>query len=129
MEYLIGAILAAAVCAFAMLTGFDRDRAFYPTVLIVIGSYYILFAAMGATARTLLIESLFLGLILAVAVAGFKTDLFLVAAGLAGHGVFDYFHHRFIGNPGVPAWWPGFCLAFDIVAGAWLAGMLTRRRD
>jgi len=25
-------------------------------------------------------------------------------------------HHRFISNPGVPAWCPGFCLAFDVVA-------------
>ena len=47
MEYLIGVVLAAVVCAFAMLTGFDRDRVFYPTLLIVIATYYILFAVMG----------------------------------------------------------------------------------
>ena len=49
MEYLIGAGLALAVCAFALLAGFDRDRVFYPTLLIVVASYYILFAAMGAS--------------------------------------------------------------------------------
>ena len=38
MEYLIGVVLAAVVCAFALLTGFDRDRVFYPTVLIVIAT-------------------------------------------------------------------------------------------
>ena len=44
MEYVIGVVLAAAVCAVAMLAGFDRDRVFYPTLLIVIATYYILFA-------------------------------------------------------------------------------------
>jgi hypothetical protein len=57
MEYLIGVILTLAVAAFAAVIGFDRERAFYPTVLIVIASYYALFAVMGASTRTLIIES------------------------------------------------------------------------
>ena len=39
MEYLIGVTLTLAVAAFAAVVGFDRERAFYPTVLIVIASY------------------------------------------------------------------------------------------
>ena len=50
-----------------------------------------------------------------------------MAAALGGHGVFDFFHHRFIENPGVPVWWPGFCLAFDLLAGGFLAVLLIRR--
>ena len=72
-------------------------------------------------------ESLAAGIFLAVAVAGFKKNLWLVVAALAGHGVFDYFHHLLIDNPGVPIWWPGFCLAFDILAGGFLAVLLMRR--
>jgi hypothetical protein len=64
----------------------------------------------------------------AVAVAGFQKNLWVVVAGLAGHGVFDFFHHGVIENPGVPVWWPGFCLSFDVVAGMFLAGLLLRRR-
>jgi len=56
MEYLIGLILSLAVAGFAVVSGFDRERAFYPTVLIVIASYYVLFAVMGASRRTLIIE-------------------------------------------------------------------------
>ena len=56
MEYLIGLILSLAVAGFAAVIGFDRERAFYPTVLIVIASYYVLFAAMGASRRALIIE-------------------------------------------------------------------------
>jgi hypothetical protein len=43
---------------------------------------------------------------------------------MMGHGVFDSVHHWFIENPGVPHWWPGFCLAFDVILGAWLAPRL-----
>jgi hypothetical protein len=127
MEYFIGVALSAAVFLLAMLTGFDRDRAFYPTLLIVIATYYILFATMGTSANALPAESLVAGLFLVMAIAGFKNNLWLVVAALAGHGVFDLFHHRFIQNSGVPEWWPGFCLAFDFVAGGCLAWLLIRR--
>jgi len=56
MEYLTGLILSLAVAISAAIIGFDRERAFYPTVLIVIASYYVLFAAMGASRRALIIE-------------------------------------------------------------------------
>lgn len=127
MEYLIGVVLSIAVCVFALLAGFDRDRVFYPTMLAVIATYYILFAAMGASNLAIWIESLVAGLFLGIAVAGFKTNLWLVVAALAGHGVFDFFHHLFIENPGVPGWWPGFCLAFDVIAGGFLALLLIKR--
>jgi hypothetical protein len=43
MEYLIGLILPLVVAGFAIILGFDRGRSFYPTVLIVIASYYVFF--------------------------------------------------------------------------------------
>jgi hypothetical protein len=128
MEYLIGVVLALAVCVSATLLGLDRDRAFYPTVMIVIASYYALFAAMGGSARALVIESAVITVFLAAAVFGFKRSLWLVVAGLVAHGVFDFVHGHLIANPGVPAWWPTFCLAYDAVAGAYLAWLLIRRR-
>ena len=127
MEYMIGAGLAVVVCAFAMLAGFDRDRVFYPTLLTVIATYYILFAVMASSTPALIIESAVAGTFLVLAVAGFKKNLWLIVAALAGHGVFDLFHHLFIQNPGVPVWWPGFCLSFDVLAGGFLAVLLIRR--
>jgi hypothetical protein len=129
MEYLIGIGLALVVCCFAMLAGFDRDRVFYPTLVIVVASYYVLFAAMGSSMPALVLESVIAAAFLALAVAGFKKSLWIVVAALAGHGVFDFFHHLFIRNPGVPAWWPGFCLGFDVLAGGFLAMLLMRRSD
>ena len=127
MGYLIGICLAVVVCAFATLVGFDRDRVFYPMLLIVIATYYILFAVIGSSTPALVWESLIASAFLALAVAGFKKSLWLIVAALAGHGVFDFFHRLFIHNPGVPAWWPGFCLSFDALAGAFLAMLLMRR--
>jgi hypothetical protein len=46
VEYLTGLLLSVAVARFATAIGLDRERAFYPTVLMVIASYYVLFAAM-----------------------------------------------------------------------------------
>jgi hypothetical protein len=48
MEYLIGLILSLAVAGFAAIIGFDRQRAFYPTVLIVIASYYSIVRCDGS---------------------------------------------------------------------------------
>jgi hypothetical protein len=128
MEYLIGVVLAAVTCVFfGMLAGFDRERIFYPMMLPPVATYYILFAAMGGSTSALTIESLVACIFLMAAVVGFKKNLWLAAAGLAGHGVFDFFHHLVIQNPGVPVWWPGFCGSFDVVAGGFFAVLLARR--
>lgn len=127
MPYLIGIAIAIIVCLFAALTGFDRDRVFYPTVVLVVAHYYILFAVMGATMHIVLEESIAATAFIVLAVVGFKTSQWITAAALAGHGVYDWFHHLIIQDPGVPAWWPAFCMSFDVLAGAILSILLLRR--
>ena len=87
MPYVIGIVLSAGVAVFARYVGFDRDRAFYPTVMIVIASYYVLFAAMSGSVQTVVIESVVMTLFAAAAVAGFKSSAWIVIGALAGHGV------------------------------------------
>jgi hypothetical protein len=70
---------------------FDRDRALYPVLAIVIASYYGLFAITG--------------------------------------GIFDFIHANLIPNPGVPAWWLGFCLTYDIATAGYLASILRSRLE
>jgi len=127
MEYLIGLALSLAVAGFAATLDLDRERAFYPTLLIVIATYYVLFGVMGGSARALALEIAAASAFLVMAVLGFKRNLWLVAGAIVGHGVFDFVHHWFIENPGVPSWWPGFCLTFDVVFGGALAARLMRR--
>jgi hypothetical protein len=83
---------------------------------------------MGGSLQALAVESLVIVAFLGASVAGFKHSLWLVVAALAAHGVFDFIHGRLIANPGVPAWWPRFCLAYDVVAAAYLASLLSRSR-
>jgi hypothetical protein len=128
MALLIGALLAFAVGVFATSTGLDRDRAFYPTVTIVIASYYVLFAVMGGSNEALVIESIVGTLFLIVAVAGFRLSLWLVVVALVAHGIFDFIRGEAISNAGVPIWWPQFCLTYDVTAAGYLAWLLKRRR-
>jgi hypothetical protein len=125
---LVGALLAFSVGLFATGLGLDRDRAFYPLVTIVVASYYALFAVMGASTHALALESLACAVFLVAAVTGFRWSLWIVVVALAAHGIFDLTHAAMISNPGVPNWWPGFCLAYDVTAAAYLAWLLQRGR-
>jgi hypothetical protein len=123
---LVGTLLAVAVSLFAAGVGLDRDRAFYPTVTIVIAALYALFAVMGASPPVLLRELMAGAVFVVAAVYGFRSSLWIVAVALAAHGVFDFVHGRLIANPGVPTWWPAFCGTYDVTAGvalAWLLGV------
>jgi len=128
MSILIGMVLALAVGGFAWWLGLDRDRAFYPTVMMVIAFLYVLFAAIGGSAALPIEASIGLGFA-ALAAFGFKKSLWFVVAALVGHGLFDLVHPHAIENGGVPVWWPDFCSAYDITAGAWLALGLHRARS
>ena len=126
MEYLVGIFLALAVSLASTAIGFDKDRAFYPAVMIVIASYYALFAVMGGSGAALISECAAMMLFVGAAVVGFRRNLWIVVWALLAHGVFDFVHGHFIANPGVPSWWPMFCLSYDVVAGLYLAWLLRR---
>ena len=128
MAYIVGIVLGIAVGLFLRITGFDRDRGVYPTILIVIPGYYVLFAAMAGSTNAIIIESTVMLGFTAVAVWGFANNLWWVAAALAGHGAWDLIHGRLISNPGVPEFWPAFCSAIDLYLGAWLGVRLRQGR-
>jgi hypothetical protein len=128
MAILVGALLAIAVGVFATVSGLDRDRAFYPTVMIVIAGLYSLFAAIGASTQALVLDALIGVVFIAAATVGFRSSLWIVATALAAHGVMDLVHGAIVSNPGVPGWWPGFCGTYDVVAAGYLAWLLTSGR-
>jgi hypothetical protein len=128
LPYIIGIVLALGISVYATALQLDRDRAFYPTVLNVIALLYILFAAIGGgSGRVFLMESLIGVVFIAAASLGFRGSLWLVAAGLTAHGLQDFFHLQIVANPGVPAWWPAFCGAYDVAAAVYLAWRLSDR--
>jgi hypothetical protein len=90
MEYVIGMLLAGVTCITVTMVGLDRDHSFYPVVMIVIASYYCLFAIMGGSRSALWLDGAIALLFAGVAVIGFRTTLWLVAAALAAHGAMDW---------------------------------------
>lgn len=128
MEYAIGIAAATAVGIFATAVGFDKERSFYPVVLIVIAALYLLFAVMAQSTASLVGEAIPALIFVAMAVIGFRKNTpWLVVAGLALHGIFDFFHHALIANAGVPVWWPGWCLSYDVVAAAYMTVLILIR--
>ena len=126
MQYAIGVGLALLAGLFLSWVGLDKDRAAYPVILIVIAVLYELFATLGGSTSALLKELLPTAIFVGVSVLGFRTSLWWVVAGLIGHGVYDIFHPVLFTNPGVPEWWPMFCMAYDVAAGVFLAWRLVR---
>jgi hypothetical protein len=49
-------VKVVTIALVAKFVGLDRDRAFYPTALRVIGSYSVLFAAMSQSIHTVVLE-------------------------------------------------------------------------
>lgn len=131
MAALFGIMVGAMVMAFGRIVGFDRDRAFYPVVLIVTASYYVLFATIGGVPSDLLIELVPFVAFTAAAVWSFRAGVWIAAAGFAAHGAYDLVHPFFASGRGMPDWWPAFCLAIDVVVAAGLALFLLvkRRRE
>lgn len=125
MELLVGVLLALGVGLFGTLVGLDRERGFYPVMLIVIAAYYALFAIIGG-GTALAVELAIMAPFVVAASVGFRRNLWLVVSALIGHGLMDLVHPRYVDNPGAPGWWPMFCLSFDVAAGLFLAMRLLR---
>jgi hypothetical protein len=124
MAYLVGFLLALGIGQAARVTGIDRKRGFYPLVLGVVGSFYVLFAVMCGVAGVLGAEIGLMAVFVALAAAGLRLSPWWIVAGLAAHGTIDAVHGMLIHNHGVPAWWPAFCGTYDLTAAAMLAVML-----
>ncbi|WP_298189373.1 hypothetical protein [Novosphingobium sp.] len=122
----IGALLGLGVYLFGRWVAFDRDRSFYPTVLIVIASYYVLFAVLAGSAQGIAIELAFAAVFATVALASLSWGAWLAALGIFTHGLFDALRGQFGLDDGAPMWWPAFCGAVDVVLGLLLLARVRR---
>lgn len=128
MPYLIGIVAVVFVSLLGVLAGFERERGFYPVILIAIGTYYVLFGAMTASVAVVAMEVAVLLVFVALATLGFRRNLWVAVAGLALHGIFDFVRAGLLVNDGIPQWWPAFCGTYDVLAAAYVAWLLTRGR-
>ena len=128
MPLLLGLLLPLLVGAYGTWMGLDRDRSFYPVIMIVIAALYALFALLGGSGHALAVDAALGALFILVVSVGFKHSLWWVVAALAAHGLMELFHSALVDNPGVPAWWPPFCSAYDLVAAGYLAVLIRKGR-
>ena len=84
-------------------------------------------AVADGRAGTMRSEVAIAAVFIVAAVAGFRHSPWIAVVALGGHGVMDAFHHHLVHNRGVPQAWPGFCMAFDVVAALIVAGLMLRR--
>ena len=113
----VGAVQAASPLVFPWLTA----TTVYALELIAIAAIYVGFAVADGRRRVIVVEVTVAVLFAVVAaVAVFPASLWLVVAGLVGHGLKDLWQHR-TGFVAGTRWWPPFCAAVDFVAAVFVA--------
>jgi len=100
MAYFVGFALAIAVGLFTTVSGFDRDRSVYPLILVVIASYYGLFAVMGGSFALFWETGVFVAFAF-TATIGFRMNLWIVVVALVGHGLLDLHPNNFVRQAGL----------------------------
>ena len=112
----LGVIQAASPLAFPWL---DAPTV-YALGLALIAAIYIGFAVADGRRHVLAVEVAVASGFVLLAAAAVTGSLWLIVAGLVGHGAKDLWQHRtqFVGGT---RWWPPFCAAVDFVAAALIA--------
>ena len=112
----VGVLQAAAPVAFFWLA----PAAVGALGLALIASIYIGFAVADGRRHVLVVETAVAAVFVVVAAAAATGTLWLIVAGLAGHGAKDMWQHR-TGFVAGTRWWPPFCAAVDFVAAVLVA--------
>ena len=106
----VGLLQAASPLAFWWLD----PATVYALGLGVIAAIYIGFAVADGRVRIIVVESLVTTAFVVVAAVGITGSAWLLAFGLAAHGVKDAWQQRSQFVSGT-RWWPPFCAAIDWV--------------
>jgi hypothetical protein len=111
-----GVIQAASPLGFFWLSA----STVYALGLPLIAAVYIGLAVADGRARVIAVEVVVASVFVVVAGLGATGSLWLIVAGLVGHGLKDVWQHRvqFVANT---RWWPPFCAAVDFVAAGLIA--------
>jgi hypothetical protein len=129
IAFISGVGLAVVLAIFGKLTGYEKDRSFFSTLLIVIASYYLLFAILDGSVSTIFIEIAVAAIFIFLAIWGSYQFPLIVGAGIALHGIFDFMYGYLYVNNGVPVWWPAFCAGIDIPFGLWVMYLSYKTRS
>ncbi len=96
----------------------------YALGLPLIAAVYIGFAVADGRPHVLAVETVVMSVFVVVAAAAVTGTVWLIVAGLAGHGLKDVWQHRTQFVAGT-RWWPPFCAAVDFVAALLIAILIA----
>ena len=112
----LGVVQAVSPLAFPWL---DAPTV-YALGLVLIAAVYIGFAVADGRRHVLAVEVAVASGFVLLAAAAVVGSLWLIVAGLVGHGAKDLWQHRTQFVSGT-RWWPPFCAAVDVAAAALVA--------
>jgi len=100
----------------------------YALGLALIASIYIGFSVADGRWKVIAVETCVAAAFVLIAAVGVTGSVWLLVAGLAGHGLKDAWQYRaqFVNNT---RWWPPFCAAVDWVAALILAILIIAGID
>jgi hypothetical protein len=117
---LAGAVTGLAVAASPFGFWWLPPATVYASGVIFIAAVYIGFAVADGRPKVFVVELAVATAFVVIGALGISGPTWLLVAGLAGHGVKDYWQHRtkFVANT---RWWPPFCATTDFVSASVLA--------
>ena len=118
--------LAVGLILLGRLTGFGRERSYYPMLVLVIASYYPLFAFMAGQNPMLELACAAAFMALALGPVIWGQAWILVGVALVAHGLFDLWLPGHAGHAAGPVWWAPFCAAVDLPLGLWVIWLYAR---
>jgi hypothetical protein len=119
LPIMIGAVLGALLAIFAR-TRKSAEVRVLTLGLVVTALIYVGLALVGDNRQWLVTELLGLALFGSLAWLGLRVSLWWLALGWLGHVVWDVGLHLDRAQPLVGAWYPLFCIGFDLVVAGFL---------
>jgi hypothetical protein len=97
-----------------------QDATVYALGLTLIAAVYIGFGVADGRPHVFVVETVVAAAFVVVAATAVTGSVWLIVAGLAGHGLKDLWQERtgFVSNT---RWWPPFCATVDFVAATLIA--------
>jgi len=127
LPFLIGIGLTIAVLGVNAAIGLHKERGVWPSLLIAIAAFYVVFAFEHSDHSGIGLQSVIALGFMALALIGYKSSLWLIVAGLVLHGIFDAVSLAYTANP-APNWWGPFCIGVDGLLALMLCWWMLRGR-
>lgn len=110
-----GAVLAVLTISVSLLLPGDLVIPFFAFLLVFAAAVYVGFAEADPTENEKGIQWGVALAFVAIALLGLRTSPWVIASGWVLHSGWDLLHHRDVLKTRTAEWYPGACLAYDLI--------------